>query len=85
MKKIIYLISEPFVPDLVSIRSQQILFLKSHAVNILDFEGHTIMVGTLEFFISSLIPSTLPIFKSIIFNITQAKNQARNFIYNEVS
>lgn len=45
MKKIIYLISQPFVPDLVSIRSQQILSLKSHTVDILDFEGHTIMVG----------------------------------------
>lgn len=85
MKKIIYLISEPSVPDLVSIRSQQILFLKSHIVNILDFEGHTIMVGTFEFFISSLIPSDLPVFKSVMFSITQAKIQAGSFIYNKVS
>lgn len=60
-EEITYLVSEPFVPNLVSGRSQQVVSLKRHTVNILDFEDRTVLVGTFEFFISSSIPSTLPV------------------------
>ena len=44
------------------IRNQQAFSLRSQTVSILDFEGHNIMLGTFETFISSLLPFTLPIF-----------------------
>lgn len=52
---------EQFVSDLVSIRSQQAFSLKRQIVNILDFEGDTVMAGIFEFFISSFFPFTLPV------------------------
>lgn len=50
MEKIIYLLSEPFVLDLASIKRQQVLFLKSHT-NILDFESHTMNFSFLPWFL----------------------------------